>query len=474
MASAPTLTGESDAQESLVSAVTAMQPRPHPALADLGRRMWPLVPSAAVVVAASTIDDPKMSRAAAVAGVCLVLWLSEMIPLFATTLLLWVATVLVLSPLDPTAFGTARVLAAATNPVMVLFFGGFLLSVAGAKYGIDAYIASWMIRSSGGRRRVLLAVVMGVTACLSMWMLNTAAATMMVATLGALLRGDDEDHSFRTALLLGLAMAANFGGIATPIGTGPNLIAIGAVASHQTITFLDWMSFALPISLLMLGFAYVLLVTVHRVSGSLRPAKLARRPLGRRGWCVVAVFSATVAAWLLEPVHGVPAAIVALAMGAALFGTNLLDASDLRQVGWETLLLIAGGLSLGHLFEASGLASAMAGAVDWDALPQTVLVLGLVLTCASISAVASNTAAAAILIQLALGIAPSPAIAILVALGASMGVPFVISTPPNAIVYGQGGIRSRDFLLPGAVLMLTGCVLLAVAGPYVLRRLGIP
>lgn len=473
MASTPTLTSRTEVRESFASAVTVMH-RPLPALAWVASRMWPLICGAAVVGAAGAIDDPKMSRATAVAGVCLVLWLSEAIPLYATTFVLWVATVLLLAPLDPDAFGMARVLSAATSPVMVLFFGGFLLSVAGAKYGIDAYIAGWMIRASGGRRRVLLAAVMGVTACLSMWMLNTAAATMMAATLGALLRGEDEDRSFRTALLLGLALGANFGGMATPIGTGPNLIAIGAVASRHPITFIDWMSFALPASLAMLVLAYLLLVLLHHVSGSLRPATIVHRPLGRRGWCVVALFSATVAAWLLEPVHGVPAAVIALAMGATLFGTNLLDQADLGKVGWDTLLLIAGGLSLGHLFEASGLALAMAGAVHWGALPNTVLLLGLILACASISAVASNTAAAAILIQLALSIVPSPAVAILVALGASMGVTFVISTPPNAIVYGQGGIRSRDFLLPGTVLMLAGCVMLAVVGPFVLRRLGIP
>jgi sodium-dependent dicarboxylate transporter 2/3/5 len=438
---------------------------------------------AAAVVGLLSIDDPLMSRAAAVAGACLVLWLSEAVPLFATTLVLWVATVFVLAPLDPAAFGAARVLSSATNPVMVLFFGGFLLSIAGAKYGIDAYIARWMIRASGGRRRALLATVMGVTACLSMWMLNTAAATMMVATLGPLLRGggdgevgegDGAGRSFRVALLLGLALGANFGGIATPIGTGPNLIAIGAVAPVHTITFLDWMSFALPLSVAMLAGAYVLLVWIHRVSGTLRPVPVPHRPLGRRGWFVVGVFFATVAAWLLEPAHGVPAAVVALAMAATLFATNLLDARDLREVGWDTLLLIAGGLSLGHLFEASGLASAMAALVDWAALPHTVLLFGLVLACASLSSVASNTAAAAILIQLALGVSPSsPAVAILVALGASMGAPFVISTPPNAIAYGQGGLRSRDFLVPGLMLMAAGCVALVVGGPVVLRWLGI-
>jgi len=101
-------------------------------------------------------------------------------------------------------------------------------------------------------------------------------------------------------------------------------------------------------------------------------------------------------------------------------------------------------------------------------------VLILVVASASISAVASNTAAAAILIQIAMGIAPSPHVAVLVALGASMGVPFVISTPPNAMVYGEGGLRPRDLLFPGLILMALGCAVLALVGPQVLRWAGVP
>jgi solute carrier family 13 (sodium-dependent dicarboxylate transporter), member 2/3/5 len=433
-----------------------------------------LLSIAAIVTAAHLgLDDPLLSRAAIIAGICLVLWLSELIPLYATTLVLWVSIVLLLGPLDAKAYALPRVLSGAANPVMVLFFGGFVLSVAGAKYGVAAYIAGWMIKVSGGRRRVLLLTVMLVTAVLSMWMLNTAAAAMMLATLRPLFR-DEKDGSFRAAMLLALAFGANFGGIGTPIGTGPNLIAIGAIASRHEVTFLHWMTFAVPMAGLMLALAYILLVRLYRVSGSMCTIAVAHTPLSRHGWWVVAIFCATVAMWLLEPLHGIPSAITALAMAAVLFGTRLLGASDLRQIGWDTLLLIAGGLTLGQLFDDSGLARAMAGGVNWNALPPTVLLLGLIGGCAAISAVSSNTAASAILIQIAMGISPSPGVAVLVALGASMGVPFVISTPPNAMVYGEGGLRAHDLLIPGTLLMVIGCLLLAVAGPTILRWAGMP
>ena len=150
---------------------------------------------------------------------------------------------------------------------MLLCFGGFVLSAAGAKYGIDVHIARWVVWASGGRRRLLLLAVMAATAVLSMWMLNIVAAAMMVATLRPLFDGEHEDRSFRTALLVGLAFAANFGGIATPIGTGPNIVAIGAVASRYAITFPAWMVFGVPLALTMLALTYLLLVGVHRVRG---------------------------------------------------------------------------------------------------------------------------------------------------------------------------------------------------------------
>ena len=103
-----------------------------------------------------------------------------------------------------------------------------------------------------------------------------------------------------------------------------------------------------------------------------------------------------------------------------------------------------------------------------------VVILSFVAGCALLSAVASNTAAAAMLVQIALGVVPTPSFAVLVALAASMGVPFVISTPPNAIVYGQGGLRGKDLAVPGIVLMVAGCLLLAFTGPTVLRWVGVP
>jgi sodium-dependent dicarboxylate transporter 2/3/5 len=434
----------------------------------------------AIIVAGSyAIDDPEQSRSAALIGACLVLWITEAVPLFVTTVVLWVCAVLALGPLDPQAYAPERVLSSLSQPVLVLFFGGFVLSAAGAKYGIDGWISAAMVRTSRGNRRVMLALVMGVTAVLSMWMLNTAAAATMLATLRPVLGPEERseaspaDRAFAAAMLLGLAFGANFGGIATPIGTGPNLIAIGEAGEFGRITFLGWMAFGVPTTVVMATLAYAILVGAYRVNGTLdikmRPA---RRSISSSGWAVVAIFGATVIGWMTEPWHGVQSAVVALACAALLFGTRLLEAADLRKIGWDTLVLIAGGLTVGQLLEQSGLARSFVGAMRLGAMPETVVLLLLVVACATLSAVASNTAAAAMLIPIATGLAPSASSAIIVALSASMGAPLVISTPPNALVYGEGVLRPRDFLLVGLPLMIAGCGFVALVGPVALRWLG--
>jgi sodium-dependent dicarboxylate transporter 2/3/5 len=189
---------------------------------------------------------------------------------------------------------------------------------------------------------------------------------------------------------------------------------------------------------------------------------------------VIAVFVATVAAWLTEPVHGASAALVALAAPVLLFGSGLLGREDLSRLDWSTLILIAGGIGLGHLLEASGLVAAVAGSVPWAAVPPLGRTLLLCSASAVLAALMSNTAAVTMLIPLAASLDPSPSTAVLIAVSASLGIPFVISTPPNAMVHGEGGVRSTDLLVPGLILMVLGVLLVSTTGPALLRLMGIP
>lgn len=417
--------------------------------------------------------DVQFAAAALVAGVCLVLWLGEAVPVYVPTLLFWALVPLLLEPFGE-AYRLPRVLGWSADPVLALFLGGFALGAAAGRYGLDARVARLAVRLSRGRRLGLLALTAGATALLSMWMSNIAAAAMMLSALRPLLAGLPADDRFRRALLLGVATGANFGGIATPIGTGPNAIAIAAVSERQPITFLGWMGFALPLSLGLLGAGILLLVLRFGVRGAsdIPEPEVPAPSTGARG--VLLIFAATVIAWLSEPLHGVPSAVVALLATAALFGTGLLDRRDLGRLDWPTLLLIAGGIGLGRLLEQSGLVAAAAAAMPWDDIPRFGQLLALTFASALLSALMSNTATATLLIPLAGSLDPAASTAILIAVAASLGVPFAISTPPNAMVHGEGGVTQADLLLPGLVLMVLGCLLVSATGPFVLGLLGIP
>jgi sodium-dependent dicarboxylate transporter 2/3/5 len=431
--------------------------------------------AACVLFAVSLVGarDPLIARSAAVAGICLVLWLSGLVPPYVPTLLLWIATPLLLQPFGD-EFGLSRVLGWSADPVLVLFLGGFALGAAATRYGIDATIARAAVGMSRGHRLALVALTAGTTAVLSMWMSNIAAAAMMLSALRPLLADLPEGDSLRRALLLGIALGADFGGIATPIGSGPNAIAISVVSRVHTITFLEWMAFALPLSLGLVAASIALLALRYRLRGkiSLRLPPPAAAVPGAR--IVVVLFFLTVGAWLTEPLHGVSSAIVALAVTVALFGTGLLDRGDLARIDWSTLILIAGGIGLGRLLEQSGLVRAAADAVPWADLSRPVQLLLLTFAAALLSALMSNTATATMLIPLAASLDPAPSTAVLIAIAASLGMPFVISTPPNAMVYGEGGLRQGDLLVPGLILMILGCLLVSATGPFVLGLMGIP
>jgi solute carrier family 13 (sodium-dependent dicarboxylate transporter), member 2/3/5 len=430
--------------------------------------------SALAIPSALWLRDPLMQRGALVAAACLALWLSEAVQPFVPTLLLLASVPVVLGPYGP-PFRLQAVLTWPADPVLALFLGGFALGAAAQKHGVDAQVAAWVLAVSRGRQRLLVAMLTAGTAVLSMWISNVAAAAMMLAATRPALRRMNRTDPFPRAALLGIALGANFGGMATPIGTGPNAIAIAAAEPYVPITFLRWMLFAVPLTAAMLGVGLLALFLRFRIRGTFDtppappPAKLSR---GRLGLAIV--FFATVAAWLAEPLHGIPAPLIALGATAALFAAGLLDRSDLGALDWSTLGLIAGGVSLGRLIERTGIGKQLVAQIPVGSLPPLVWLGGLVLATALLAAVMSNTATVALLVPLAMSVAPSPSTAVLIAIAASFGIPFTISTPPNAMVYGEGGPTAGDLLWVGLLLMIPGCLVITLTGAPVLRLLGVP
>ena len=425
------------------------------------------------------IDSKVSAGVLAIALVCLFLWLFELTPSFVPTLLLWFLVPLVLAPFDP-RFSVNQVLDWAADPVLALFFGGFTLGVAAHKHGLDRSLARILIGGTRGSPTLLLLAAMFLTAFLSMWISNIAAAALIFACIRPLTDRLDKRDLARRTLLLGVAFAANLGGIATPVGTGPNAIAIGWLEGKVPVTFLSWMMFAVPLTVGMIVLAFLLIR--RGVSGARQESEtpLSGDLEGEAGddtsspGAVVTVLFVAAALWLTEPLHHVPAAVVALAVGASLFLFGLLERDDISKVDWATLLLIAGGITLGRLLESSGVVTSAATSIPFAAIHPVAVLFILCLTSALLSALMSNTATAVLLIPIATAIFPEPSTAVLIAISSSFGMPFVISTPPNAMAYGEGGLTSRDLLIPGLILMIVGCALVSLTGRAVLNFAGIP
>src|SRR5687767_3529806 len=181
--------------------------------------------------------DPVARLGAVLAGLYLILLVTEVVPPFVPTLFLLAAVPLALGPLGA-QFALRSVLTWPADPVVALFAGAFCLGVAARRHGLDQSVAVAILRVSHGRKRALVFLVLLVTAGLSMWMSNIAAAAMMLAVVGPILGELPDLPRFRKALLLAVAFGANLGGMATPVGTGPNGVAIAALADRATITFL--------------------------------------------------------------------------------------------------------------------------------------------------------------------------------------------------------------------------------------------
>jgi solute carrier family 13 (sodium-dependent dicarboxylate transporter), member 2/3/5 len=429
----------------------------------------------AVGVAISSTGAGIPGRAAIIATVCLTLWLTGWVRVWIPTLVLWCATPLLLGALAP-RFSLVEVLRWSVDPVLALFLAGFAFAAAARTCGVDDAIARFAVRAARGSPAHLIIAAAFSTVLLAMWMSNVAAAALMLNAFKPIWEREPSESALRRALLLGIALAADLGGMATPVGTGANGIALASVAATRSVTFLHWMVFGVPLAFGTTAAAVVLVLRRFPLSPSPDSVVIAADPPAtphRSPIWLAVLFATTIALWLTAPWHGIPEWIVALAAVATLVIARLIRWGDLVTLDWGTLLLVAGGIGLGSLLEQSGLVSALASRLPLADLPHGALLFGLCFVSALLASLMSNTATAALLIPLAATMSTAPSTAILVAISASFGLPFVVSTPPNAMAVSSG-LRATDLLWPGLMLMIGGCALVALTGPWVLRMTGIP
>jgi sodium-dependent dicarboxylate transporter 2/3/5 len=423
--------------------------------------------------------ERDMAIVVAVAVICVVWWVFEPIPIPVTSLLP-LAVLPLLGVLTPAEVGQAY-----GSPLILLLLGGFLLSKAMEHSGAHRRIALGMVNLFGARspRRLVLGF-MAAAAMLSMWISNTATTLMLLPVALAVLDATDDRERLAVPLLLGVAYAASVGGLGTPIGTPPNLIFMQVFEQYtgRNVSFTQWMSWGVPVVLIMVPAMAVLLT--RNVGGSLAislPHVGAWRTEERR---VMIVFALTALAWITrsEPFggwkqwFGIPwandasvalLAVVVMCLVPNGRGGRLLDWEQASAIPWGVLLLFSGGICLATGFVSSGLSEligqGLAGLTDMPLW----LLMGLVcLTVTFMTETTSNTASTTLLMPVLAAAAiaadlPPEVLMVPAAMSASCAFMLPVATAPNSVVFGSGLISIARMAREGLLLNFLGVAVIA-------------
>jgi sodium-dependent dicarboxylate transporter 2/3/5 len=440
-----------------------------------------------LVVALAGPDDAAQ-RLAGIMAFAAIWWIGEAVPAAVTALL--AAAAVVLGDVAP----AKAAFAAFGSPLLFLFVGSFFIAEAMKVHGLGARAARAMARRARGRLSLLVAL--SATAfLLSLWMSN-AAATAVTLPIAISVATATGDRRYGAAIVLAIAYGASMGGVGTPVGTPPNLIGMAQLrGAGVSIGFLRWMSFALPLGLLMLVAMWGVLALRFRLRpGMALPAPLARAarvtPWSRGEVAVCVAFAVAVAGWLVPGIlhtalPGAPASrwaaahlteeVVALLAAGLLFlwpiaaERTALTWREAAGIDWGTVFLFGGGILLGDLAGKTGLTArwgdalvALTGAHSLWGITALVTAVALVL-----SELTSNTATATLVVPLAITLAQAAHVrleppALGATLGASFGFMLPISTAPNALAYGTGHVTVRQMASAGIVFDVIGYLAILV------------
>lgn len=412
------------------------------------------------------------------------LWVTELIPLYVTGfLVLFLELIWLLPGWGPGAPKTITFLSCYFSETILLFLGGFVISSAIRFYGLDATIARFVIKNTKGSAFLLVLSMGFATAFLSCFMNNTATAAMMLGLVSSMMKSLDESSPLRKSILFMVPFSANLGGIGTPVGTLPNVIGIAYLQEKGfQIGFLDWMAFAFPVFILsVLILAGILYIVYLKKESSIQSIRLLQVheenqfvSSKKRSVSIVVIFI-TILGWISSDWHGVSNGTVALFPVIVFFGFSLLDLKEFRNLSWDVLILMGGGIALGKAFEETGLAKHfvtmfMLGESSQFSLFLFFSILSLVLSC-----FLSNTSVANLVLPITMGL-PAELIlpaAIGATIGASLAMPLPVSTPPNALAFSYGGIRSLEMVKIGGSISILSWIVFTVVGGLILNQLQI-
>ena len=376
------------------------------------------------------------------------------------------------------------VMATFADPVIMLFIGGFVLAIAATKTGLDAQLAKVLLKPFGTRSEMVLLGFLLITGLFSMFVSNTATAAMMLTFLTPVFRQLPPEGKGRIALALSIPVAANLGGMGTPIGTPPNTIALKYLNDPEGLNmglgFGQWMMFMFPLVIVLLFIGWWILLKMFpftqkkielNIDGGMKK--------GFHANVVIVTFFVTVALWLLDSVTGINSYTVAMIPFMVFALTGVISKRDLEQINWSVIWMVAGGFALGYGLNKSGLAENAVNSIPFSEFsPLLILILGGAI-CYMLSNFISNSATAALLMPIlaivcgAMGdkleaIGGTPTVLIGVAIAASSAMILPISTPPNALAFSTNLVQQKDMskigIIVGVISMVLGFGLVYMMG----------
>ena len=417
------------------------------------------------------------------------MWMFEIIPNWTTSLLVIVIALLTVSDkglgflCDPKygqLVGYKSLMSAFADPVVMLFLGGFVLAIMAEKYGLDVTLARLLLKPFGTKPKMVLLGFLVVIAVFSMFMSNTATAAMMLAFLAPVLSVLPADDKGKVGLALAIPVAANLGGIGTPIGTPPNATAVRflAEAGHE-VTFMQWSVRMIPFVLIMIFVAWIILQFFFPFKTDKLVLEIPenKRKKDWKTYVVWITFIGTILLWATESLTGINSNIVALIPLGVLTITGIFTKEDIKEINWSVLWLVAGGFALGTALQGSGLAKVLINAIPFGSMSVLLVFLIAGFVCYFLSNFISNSATAALLIPILIVVAEgmadptaannasfmamggTHAMITFIAMCASLAMIFPISTPPNAIAASTGLVETKDMAKVGALVGVIGFVL---------------
>ncbi|WP_044263307.1 SLC13 family permease [Bacteroides timonensis] len=416
------------------------------------------------------------------------MWVLEAVPAWTTSVLITVLLMLTVSDsslwfftkgYSPEILGQTvkykSIMHCFADPIIMLFIGGFILAIAATKSGLDVLLARVMLRPFGTQSRYVLLGFILVTALFSMFLSNTATAAMMLTFLTPVLKVLPADGKGKIGLAMAIPVAANVGGMGTPIGTPPNAIALKYLNDpeglNMNIGFGEWMSFMTPYTIVILFIAWFILLRLFPFKQKTINLKIEGE--AKKDWRSIVVyitFAVTVLLWMTDKLTGVNSNVVAMIPVAVFCITGVITKRDLEEISWSVLWMVAGGFALGVALSETGLAQHMIEAIPFNTWSPIVMIVGSGLICYAMANFISHTATAALLVPI-LAIAgismrdtllPLGGVLTLlvgVALGSSLAMILPISTPPNALAHATGMIQQKDMEKVGIIMGAIGLVL---------------